>query len=187
MPGSRGVTGKAAPKRHSKRFMKQRSGCMALPPQSATSHITRSLSWPLVDIISLCVQNFVPTSELSSLASFPSRICGQWVEALPSIATSAVNQDQLREAVKSLGMSIVARGPQGRAPVSSAVEAYDVAVRAVRSCINHHNVEAFSTLAASIMCLYLSEVSPLLFIYRPLMLTSPENAPFSHPQLNHPR
>ncbi|KAH7131061.1 N-terminal fungal transcription regulatory domain-containing protein [Dactylonectria macrodidyma] len=131
-----------------------------ITPQNSTS-VTRALSWPLSDIVSLCAQNFVPESELVLSSSNPtisqSRICGSWIEVLPSLIEKAEHRDLLSSAIKALGVSIVARGRDGRAPVSDALEAQGRALQALQDAIRHCAAPSFNALAAAMMCLYLSE------------------------------
>ncbi|KAH7123214.1 N-terminal fungal transcription regulatory domain-containing protein [Dactylonectria estremocensis] len=124
--------------------------------------VTRALSWPLSDIISLCAQNFVPESELVLSSSNPavsqSRICGSWIEVLPSLIEKEEHQYLLHSAIKALGVSILARGRDGRAPVSDALEAQGGALQALQDAIRHCAAPCFNALAAAMMCLYISEI-----------------------------
>ncbi|KAH8800369.1 hypothetical protein F5884DRAFT_549580 [Xylogone sp. PMI_703] len=125
------------------------------------SSIVRPLSWPLCDVISLCAQNFIPENELSLSSNTSSlsqsRICGTWIEVLPSLAGNGGNE-YLDSAIKALGISIVARGSEGRAPASDALEAQCSALQALQKNIKHASKSAFNELAAAIMCLFLSEM-----------------------------
>ncbi|KAI3549293.1 hypothetical protein CSPX01_02401 [Colletotrichum filicis] len=84
---------------------------------------TRALTWPLSDVLSMCIQNFVPASELA------------------------------------LGISLMARGPKGRAPVHEAIEAHSSALKAVGCLIPRANDDPsnYTEISAAIMCLFLSE------------------------------
>ena len=139
------------------------ANCAARSPQPSTpakqfsGRILYPLSWPLMDVVSLCIQNFVPT-DLSPSPTSCTRICGQWIEVLPFLVGNNENQHLLSESIKALGMAIVARGPGGIAPACEAVEAQLKALRIMQSSINKQSVKTFSGLAASIMCLFFSEV-----------------------------
>lgn len=119
-------------------------------------------SWPLCDIVSLCAQNFIPASELSHLSIFPtaslSRICGAWIEVLPSLLGNTANNNLLTPAIKALGVSIVARGHNGLAPIPDALQAQCVALHTLQGNIRHTSDSSFNALAAAMMCLFLSEV-----------------------------
>ncbi|KAF3797949.1 hypothetical protein GCG54_00003848 [Colletotrichum gloeosporioides] len=129
---------------------------------------TRALTWPLSDVLSLCVQNFVPANELGSMSSnsalSQSRICGAWVEVLPGLIGGDGRHDgPLSSAIKALGISLVARGPSGRAPVHEAIAAHSSALKAVGRLIPHANDDPnnYDEISAAIMCLFLSEVCSL--------------------------
>lgn len=68
------------------------------------------------------------------------------------------HQHLLSLAIKALGVSIVARGSDGRAPVPDALEAQCGALHALRDTIRHYTPSSFNALAATMMCLYLSEM-----------------------------
>ena len=128
---------------------------------SPESTLARQLSWPVCDVVSLCAVNFIPASELSYVSNFTStslsRICGAWVGVLPSLL-STPDEDFLFPAVKALGMSIVARGHDGRAPISDALEARCSALNVLHTTIGRAPDRSFNSLAAAMMCLYMSEV-----------------------------
>jgi hypothetical protein len=123
--------------------------------------IDRPLSWPLCDIISLCAQNFVPAMELnqssSDLTISRSRICGAWIEVLPALVGRG-EAEYFNSAVKALGVSIAARGRDGRAPLSDALEAQCLALQLLREKIHTCSTSSFNEVAAATMCLFLSEV-----------------------------
>ncbi|KAH8667685.1 hypothetical protein BGZ61DRAFT_461053 [Ilyonectria robusta] len=148
-------------KRRNKPAKKPHASTQPIFNHSPTT-ISRTLSWPLSDIISLCAQNFVPECELVFASSNPavsqSRICGSWIEVLPSLIQKEEHQHLLSLAIKALGVSIVARGSDGRAPVSDALEAQCGALHALRDTIRHYTSSSFNALAAAMMCLYLSEM-----------------------------
>lgn len=121
----------------------------------------RPLSWPLSDIVSLCAQNFIPANELSlsssELANSQSRICGAWIEVLPTLVNKREDYI-LHSAIRAFGTSILASGSDGRATVSEALEAQCEALHFLRGRISQANTSSFNELAAAIMCLFLSEV-----------------------------
>ncbi|RKK76051.1 hypothetical protein BFJ71_g17013 [Fusarium oxysporum] len=87
-----------------------------------------------------------------------SRICGAWMEVLPSLLGNTANNNLLTPAIKALGVSIVARGHNGRAPIPDALQAQCVALRTLQGNIRHTSDSSFNALAASMMCLFLSEI-----------------------------
>ncbi|KAH7276133.1 hypothetical protein B0J15DRAFT_531564 [Fusarium solani] len=125
--------------------------------------LTRSLSWPLLDIISLVVQNFSPVGKApqfvpSQASIFSHRICGGWVEMLPELARGSKADQCLSPAIKTLAVSILARGSQGRAPMSDALAAHTTALESLNSGLDGWATSAPNIVAASIMCLFLSEM-----------------------------
>ncbi|KAG7428974.1 putative AC transposase [Fusarium oxysporum f. sp. raphani] len=87
-----------------------------------------------------------------------SRICGAWMEVLPSLLGNTANNNLLAPAIKALGVSIVARGHNGRAPIPDALQAQCVALHTLQGNICHTKDSSFNALAASMMCLFLSEI-----------------------------
>ncbi|KZL76342.1 C6 zinc finger domain protein, partial [Colletotrichum tofieldiae] len=132
------------------------------------------LTWPLNDVLSLCVQNFVPISELSSSTKYSgvsqSRICGAWIEELPELIGQG-GDELLPCAIRALGTTLVARGRNGRAPISEAVQTQCLALNILQRTINIRGDSTHDRLAASIMCLYLSEVRVGLLCVFALALT----------------
>jgi hypothetical protein len=148
-----------------KRSIKREKAKKQRPPVTSLHanyrSILRPLSWPLRDIISLCAQNFIPASELCLSSSDPaitqSRICGSWVEVLPVLIDKG-EKEYLNLAIRAFGASILASGCDGRAPVSDAVEAQCLALHSLQESIHQASASSFSEVAATIMCLFLSEV-----------------------------
>ncbi|KAF5003864.1 hypothetical protein FDECE_9612 [Fusarium decemcellulare] len=131
-----------------------------------------SLAWPLLDIISLVVQNFTPVGESpqfvppqSSVVSH--RICGGWIGILPELARETRADEFLSPAVKALAVSVLARGRDGRAPMADALAAHNLAMASLHEGLGGWAASAPNTVAAAIMCLFLSEM---------IMPTSPESA-----------
>ncbi|KAF4821120.1 hypothetical protein CGCSCA5_v003582 [Colletotrichum siamense] len=98
---------------------------------------------------------------MSSNSAFSqSRICGAWVEVLPGLVGADGRHDgPLSSAIKALGISLIARGPSGRAPVHEAIAAHSSALKAVGRLIPHANDDPnnYDEISAAIMCLFLSE------------------------------
>ncbi|KAI3539241.1 hypothetical protein CABS03_12331 [Colletotrichum abscissum] len=142
---------------------------------------TRALTWPLSDVLSMCIQNFVPANELGSMSSTSkpsqSRICGAWVEVLPGIVgTDGRHDGPLSSAIKALGISLMARGPKGRAPVHEAIEAHSSALKAVGYLIPRANDDPnnYTEISAAIMCLFLSEILHAFDTRKSTFLGAPE-------------
>ncbi|CAI0645867.1 unnamed protein product [Colletotrichum noveboracense] len=96
----------------------------------------------------------------SNSALSQSRICGAWVEVLPALVGANGRHDgPLSSAIKALGISLIARGPSGRAPVHEAIAAHSSALKAVGRLIPHANDDPnkYDEISAAIMCLFLSE------------------------------
>ncbi|KAF6517766.1 hypothetical protein HZS61_003327 [Fusarium oxysporum f. sp. conglutinans] len=80
------------------------------------------------------------------------------MEVLPSLLGNTANNNLLAPAIKALGVSIVARGHNGRAPIPDALQAQCVALHTLQGNICHTKDSSFNALAASMMCLFLSEI-----------------------------
>ncbi|KAL3294851.1 n-terminal fungal transcription regulatory domain-containing protein, partial [Colletotrichum asianum] len=96
----------------------------------------------------------------SNSALSQSRICGAWVEVLPGLVGADGRHDgPLSSAIKALGISLIARGPSGRAPVHEAIAAHSSALKAVGRLLPHANDDPnnYDEISAAIMCLFLSE------------------------------
>ncbi|KAI5458201.1 hypothetical protein BGZ63DRAFT_392869 [Mariannaea sp. PMI_226] len=123
--------------------------------------LTRSLSWTLLDMISLLVQNFSPVgypATSSSLSdSSPPRICGAWIETLPKLAAKGEYEPILSSAVKAFATSILAQGCEGMAPICDAQRAYGLGLNSLRQGLQGQSAVS-DVLIASIMCLFLSEL-----------------------------
>ncbi|KAL7808182.1 N-terminal fungal transcription regulatory domain-containing protein [Trichoderma gracile] len=124
-----------------------------------------SLAWPFQDVISLVVQNFSP-AVLSSDSAFMNwdidihpRVCGAWIELLPVLSLTRRYEMALSWSVKALGVSILARGRNGIAPISDALTAHCSALHALHVSLHHISHTADSdVLAVAIMCLMISEL-----------------------------
>ena len=140
----------------------------------------RLLSWPLRDVISFCVQNFVPVPEHPLLSDYPRRprpqMCGAWVEALPELAIGG-DAEPLPSAIKALGVTLAAFSQTTRAPIPDALEAQCAAIGTLQSAIRDNTVSPSNELAATIMCLFVSEVK----LHDSSMISS-----WMHDQTNHP-
>lgn len=140
-------------------------------PSSPDGALARPLSWPVCDVVSLCALNFIPAGELPYVSDLAptslSRICGAWVGVLPSLLGTP-DEHVLSPAIRALALSIVARGHDGRAPISDALEARCVALRVLHTTISHVSDRSFNSLAAAMMCLYMSEVTAHCSVTTPL-------------------
>ncbi|KAM5341489.1 hypothetical protein ACJ41O_014520 [Fusarium nematophilum] len=140
----------------------------ALPAPRNDFPLTHSLTWPLLDIISLVVQNFSPVGEIPRVVAteasmFSHRICGGWVEVLPELAREAKADQLLSPAIKTLAVSILARGGGGRAPMSDALAAHTSALESLGAELSLGSTSSPNMIAASIMCLFLSEALQAFF------------------------
>ncbi|KAK5992301.1 Kinesin light chain 1 [Cladobotryum mycophilum] len=123
--------------------------------------ITRSPTWPQNDIISVVVQNFTPMMNKRSVFSGEGeapRICGAWIELLPSLSSSPLPEKALSASVKALGICILARGHKGRAPMSEALAAHCKALSSLHKSLLHVGSADSNVLVAAIMCLIISEL-----------------------------
>ncbi|CRK13079.1 hypothetical protein BN1708_002443 [Verticillium longisporum] len=159
-----------------------------LIPRQRPETIHPPLTWPLLDIISLVIQNFSPIEHLSKTgcASYTSkssshRVCGAWVEALPELARDGQAELYLSPAIKTLAVSIVSRGKNGRAPVSDALEAQTIALSSIQSGLGQMMASNSNLLAAATMCLFLSEFIHVFMSRQKSFLAEAQwlHAPFS--------
>ncbi|KAL7795951.1 N-terminal fungal transcription regulatory domain-containing protein [Trichoderma ceciliae] len=129
------------------------------------TEVRSSLAWPFQDIISLVVQNFSPTM-LSSTSAFMNwdvdiypRVCGAWIELLPVLSMTRRYEMALSSSVKALGVSILARGRNGIAPISDALAAHCSALHSLHDSLHHiEHTSDSDVLAVAIMCLLISEL-----------------------------
>ncbi len=84
-------------------------------------------------------------------------MCCAWMEVLPSLLSTS-HDWFLSPAIKALGTSILSRGSKGPAPISTALEARSAAMNTLRGAVSREEDASFNVIAASIMCLFLSEV-----------------------------
>ncbi|KAI8680393.1 Zn(2)-C6 fungal-type domain-containing protein [Fusarium keratoplasticum] len=77
---------------------------------------------------------------------------------LPELARGSKADQCLSPAIKTLAVSILARGSQGRAPMSDALAAHTTALESLNSGLDGWATSAPNIVAASIMCLFLSEM-----------------------------
>lgn len=121
-----------------------------------------SLFWPFADVLSLVVQNFVPANDARPFSPGShqptSRVCGSWIEVLPKLAMTGLQGDIVSSAVRAFGVSILARGSHGRAPIPDALDAQYSALRSLRDGIRHLSELNSNELSAAIMYLLVSEV-----------------------------
>jgi hypothetical protein len=112
------------------------------------------------------VQNFSPISvwDQNYSRDSPQRICGAWVETLPELARQTEADFFLAPAVRTLAVAILARGLNGRAPLSDALKAHTAALSALRTGLAADMTSCSNLFAAATMCLYLSEVC-LFFLF----------------------
>ncbi|KAF2013480.1 hypothetical protein BU24DRAFT_313402, partial [Aaosphaeria arxii CBS 175.79] len=119
----------------------------------------RQLAWPSGDVISLCVQNLVPTSNAFLKAASVSQMSCSWIEVLPQLLDREQGYiDLVSSSIRALGESIVAYDARSRAPVSTALEVQSSAMRAMKRALGSYNASLCDELVAATMCLLLSEL-----------------------------
>jgi hypothetical protein len=84
-------------------------------------------------------------------------MCGAWVEALPELAIGD-DAEPLPSAIKALGVTLAVFGQTTRAPIPDALEAQCAALGTLQSAIRDNTVSPSNELAATVMCLFVSEV-----------------------------
>ncbi|TAQ91390.1 hypothetical protein B7494_g312 [Chlorociboria aeruginascens] len=116
----------------------------------------------LEEITASVVWHYTPECELPWLftasSTSESRICGAWVEVLPSITGHGCNEQVLPSAIKAFAVSILNKGLGHGLWKSDAIQAYGSALRALNkgllAAMKTHRLE----LAAAIMCMALAEL-----------------------------
>ncbi|RFU23710.1 hypothetical protein B7463_g12628, partial [Scytalidium lignicola] len=126
------------------------------------------------ELTALVVWHYTPECELSWLSSVWStsrpRICGAWVEVLPSITGLGCHEPLLSSAIKALAVSIRNKGQGESAWKSDSIEAYGSALRSLNKGLRVITNTPSHELVAAIMCLTLAE----------LMIPSSESAWNAH-------
>ncbi|KAF7593561.1 hypothetical protein BBP40_011181 [Aspergillus hancockii] len=107
-------------------------------------------------------QSYIPRDEISLLRGYPgeaqSRVCGLWVEVLPTFNNTHDPNGTLSTAVESLFTSIVSHGPGKPKLDLDPTQAYYKAIHILRKSFSvpgHHFTAEF---AAAVMCLCLTEL-----------------------------
>lgn len=93
------------------------------------------------------------------------RVCGAWIELLPVLSMTRRYETALSSSVKALGVSILARGRNGIAPISDALTAHCSALHSLHDSLHHIHTSDSDVLAVAIMCLMISEVRTELSVY----------------------
>ena len=124
----------------------------------------RALKWPVCSIVSLCIQNLTPTRDMFLETASAAQMMCSWVTVLSELVDRNQEYDDLLpSSIRALGESIIARGANGLAPVSSALEVQSSAMRAMSRAVNRalscNGRPLCDEFAAAIMCLIISEVS----------------------------
>ncbi|KAK9444959.1 N-terminal fungal transcription regulatory domain-containing protein [Metarhizium brunneum] len=135
---------------------------VAVEPRLPTPGIGQPLSWPMNDILSLVVQNFIPrrdeTNAKSQGLTAPSRVCGSWIEVVPDLKTSGPNGHALTSSIKAFAVAMTTcKRPLG-APIVDALAAHGTALSSLQQALTRGRNEGPDELSAAIMFLFLSEI-----------------------------
>ncbi|OBT77160.1 hypothetical protein VF21_05052 [Pseudogymnoascus sp. 05NY08] len=127
-------------------------------PPSALGHALSD--WD--SLVGLVITSYIPENELPFICDNSDnsryRICGSWMEVLPEL-TAQIHQDSiLRSAMKALATSILASTPHQSPSNLDPTQHYYAAIRALRIGIAARDPASHAEVAASIMCLSLTEV-----------------------------
>ncbi|KHN94419.1 C6 zinc finger domain protein [Metarhizium album ARSEF 1941] len=129
-----------------------------LPPPG----IRQPLSWPLNDILSVVVQNFIPIRDEAGVDSkaltAPSRVCGSWIEVVPDLKTSGPNGHALTSSIKAFAFAITCCTRRVGASVVDALAAHGTALSSLHHALIRGRNEGPDELSAAIMFLFLSEI-----------------------------
>ncbi|KAJ5624890.1 hypothetical protein N7510_001199 [Penicillium lagena] len=117
------------------------------------------------DQIAILVKNYVPEDEIPYIKDCPddkqSRICGAWVEALPTLSNQTNQDSVLPAAIESLATSLMHQNPQRNGHIIDSTHSYHKAIQALRHGFDATDCPFHAEFAAAIMCLSLTEVSKL--------------------------
>jgi hypothetical protein len=121
------------------------------------------MEWQLSDVVMLCMQHFLPASEMRlssrTLSILQPRLCGMWIGLIPSLLGDPIYESLLSPATKALAVSIIVRSNHQWQLIPEALELNCYACRAFYTTIRRGIDTDFTALATSMMCLFLSEVS----------------------------
>lgn len=113
--------------------------------------------------VDFIIRSYVPDEELELpgiISNEPRpRICGSWVEVLPSLSENT-DSNIILAASKALSTSIMSRGFPGRVSGVDSTRNYLNALKLMRKELSTANISSDRELLASIMCLSLAEVRP---------------------------
>ncbi|KAK3336260.1 hypothetical protein B0T19DRAFT_409015 [Cercophora scortea] len=121
--------------------------------------IQRPLAIPLSQLVTLIVRSYAPgPGTLGRMSTYQPRVCGAWVEALPDLIGNGTNTT-LCSAVRAFALSILSGGPESKAPVSTGLKAYSLALCSLSNSLSSVRDPSLSNqLAAAVMCVLLAEL-----------------------------
>jgi hypothetical protein len=132
-----------------------------IPNNGVLSHPNpaTAMTWSSRDILSLCVQNLVPSNAILGICASKSQICASWIEIIHELPTGDdVARNIVPTSIRALGEAVLARGCDGIAPISSALNAQSSAIREMQRALRRPTVSMVEQLVVATMCLLLSEV-----------------------------
>lgn len=139
---------------------KARSGAVRTTLHSPTAWSVKYSS--LDDIINLIIFKYTPENELPWLSGGPttlqSRICGNWVQVLPSLAGRGRHENLLAAAINSLGISILGKAQHQVTSPFQCFQAYSLALRALAFSIWKDGHSFSDEMTAAILCVAFTEV-----------------------------
>ena len=125
--------------------------------------LTPSLSLPLPMAAALCARHFVPTSTSAFIpgidSSLGTHICGTWVRLLPSLLNDPAYEEILSPSIKVLALSITSKSFPKPIHLTDVSKLQCNALGVIHKTIGRKMEVAFTPLVASVMCLFLAEVS----------------------------
>lgn len=140
-----------------------------------SARVTTPLSPPTRDFLNLAIRSFTAESEMQVIQQHKSstpaiRDWGGWMDALPSLSSSAEN-DLLSPAIMALAASIITHKMGPRPTKASYLEAYGTAIHRLQTAIKNMNQGSRFMILATIICLYTAAVSVILAIWTTFKVT----------------
>jgi hypothetical protein len=135
--------------------------------------LTKTPAPAIQDAANLIIRSYVPEDEmpwLSQIHDVQPRVCGGWVATLPELLMLGGSNEVLPAAVRTLALAITSRYPYQRPTHPTIWQSYGSTVKLLQqnlgSCVRGCN----GGYLASLMCLTLTEVSPIILYFKFLVL-----------------
>ncbi|KAK3694117.1 hypothetical protein B0T22DRAFT_373526 [Podospora appendiculata] len=130
-----------------------------LTTEACSPTLQRPLAVPLSQLVTLIVRSYAPgPGTLGRINTYQPRVCGAWVEVLPDLIGNGTDKT-LCSAVRAFALSILSGGPESKAPVSTGLKAYSLALCSLSNCLSSvRDLSLSNQVAAAVMCVLLAEL-----------------------------